>query len=564
MANNYEINYEDEKFLQVEADKEQALTDIEETYGGMISESDKYYQDQINASKEWADKQTQLQQENTDFAIEKIEQQKEQAQKDYTREQSGAYVDWQKQSNQYGANAEQMAMQGMSGTGYSESSQVSMYNQYQNRVSTAREVFNKAVLNYDNSIKEAVLQNSSALAEISYQALQQQLELSLQGFQYKNALITEQLNMKQQADDRYYNRYQDVLEQMNQENAMAEQIRQYNENMVLQQQQLQEEIRQYNQTYALQEKQFQEEINQFKQTYELQTKEYEEGIRQFNEEIARLKKKDAEENALEIKKLEQQKKALEEQKRQADQDYKLKEQQLAEQKRQADMDRELKLKQLDEEKRQFDTSLNYQKQKDGKSSSGGSGDNGGVVINKNVDVDKKQDAPVVKKEGTGPLKGTSVPQSNTFGNNASTQKKSDYYFNNGYQPRYVNNTKLTESGIKTDVLGKNSGIPSGQNIWKAGNKYYAWSGSTKSYVDVTSEVTFSNGYQPKYVKGQKLQSIGTIASTMGKYGSIPATQNVWKAGNSYYVWSGNSKSYINVTKQYTDAQMKRMGSRYEY
>ena len=41
---NYEINYEDEKFQQVEADKQQALTNINNTYNNMINSSDQYYQ----------------------------------------------------------------------------------------------------------------------------------------------------------------------------------------------------------------------------------------------------------------------------------------------------------------------------------------------------------------------------------------------------------------------------------------------------------------------------------------------------------------------------------------
>ena len=183
------INYEDERFGQVESDKQQAMTELEQSYAGIIGDADQYYQAQIDASKQWADKQQQLQQEQTDFTIEQIEQQKQQAAKDYTKEQSGAYVDWKKQSNQYGVAAEQQAAAGMAGTGFSESSQVSMYNTYQSRVATARESYNQAVLNYNNSIKEARLQNNSVLAEIAYQALQQQLELSLQGFQYKNQLI---------------------------------------------------------------------------------------------------------------------------------------------------------------------------------------------------------------------------------------------------------------------------------------------------------------------------------------------------------------------------------------
>lgn len=276
---NYNVNYDDERFNQVEADKEQAMTDLEQTYGGMIEESDQYYDRQIEAAQDWADKQSQLQQENTDFAIEQIEQQKEQAHKDYTKEQSGAYVDWQKQSAQHGVNAEQMASSGMTNTGYSESSQVSMYNTYQNRVSAARDTFNRAILNYDNAIQEAKLQNNSILAEIAYQALQTQLELSLQGFQYKNNLILDQANKKIELDNMYYNRYLDVLNQINQEKAFDEQVRQYNQN------------------------------------YELQAKQFDEQIRQFEIEIARLKENDEKQYQLQIQELEMKKAQIEEDKR---------------------------------------------------------------------------------------------------------------------------------------------------------------------------------------------------------------------------------------------------------
>ena len=233
MANtpDYTIDYTDERFGKVDSDRDQAITDLDNVYGGMIGQTDKYFTDQINSIKDWGDTQAQIQQQQTDFTIEQINQQKDQAKKDYIKEQSGAYVDWQKQSNQYGVGAEKMASAGLTNTGYSESSQVSMYNTYQNRVATAREVFNQAVLNYNNSIKEAQLQNSAALAEIAFQTLQQTLELSLQGFQYKNQLILEQANKKIELDNMYYNRYQDVLQQINTENALAEDIRQYNETM---------------------------------------------------------------------------------------------------------------------------------------------------------------------------------------------------------------------------------------------------------------------------------------------------------------------------------------------
>ena len=92
-TNPYAIDYNDNRFTQVEADKQSTLNDINNIYGGMIDDTDNYYQAQIDASKEWADKQTALQQEQSDFAIEQLEYQKKLAEQDYIKEQSASYVD---------------------------------------------------------------------------------------------------------------------------------------------------------------------------------------------------------------------------------------------------------------------------------------------------------------------------------------------------------------------------------------------------------------------------------------------------------------------------------------
>lgn len=244
------VNYDDPRFAEVEADKENALAELELTYSGMLQNSDQYYQDQIEASQDWAAQQTELQNQQTEHTIDQINQQKEQAEKDYIREQSGAYADWQKQSNAYGVNAEKMAAAGLENTGYSETSQVSMYNTYQNRVAVARESYNNAVLNYDNAIKDAQLQNNSTLAEIAYNALQQQLQLSLQGFQYHNELLLQQLNAQMEVEQMYYGRWQDVLNQINIENALAEEQRQANLAHKRAMAQLEEQKRQFNSQQA--------------------------------------------------------------------------------------------------------------------------------------------------------------------------------------------------------------------------------------------------------------------------------------------------------------------------
>ena len=262
---NYTVNYEDERFKEVEQQEANKMAEVENQYNEMIDQSDKFYQDQIDANKQYTEQQKELQNQQTQLIVDEINQQKEYAEKDYTKEQKGAYVDWRKQSNEYGAEAEQMASSGLQNTGYSESSQVSMYNQYQTRVATARESYVRAVTSYDNAIKEARLQNSSKLAELAYQGLQAQLELALNGFQYKNTLLQAEIDAKRQVEADYYTRWQNVLSQINTENSLAEQIRQYNENLA-------EEKRQYDEKMAYQKQRDAVADSQWQKEYDLAKK----------------------------------------------------------------------------------------------------------------------------------------------------------------------------------------------------------------------------------------------------------------------------------------------------
>ncbi len=304
---DYTIDHNDKQFTDIKGSEQQALNENQQMYGEMIGQTDSYYKDQIEATKQWEEAQTKIQNENTAFTIEQIEQQKAQANKDYQKEQSGAYVDWQKQSNKYGVNAENMASAGLTQTGFSESSQVSMYNTYQNRVATARESYNLAVMNYNNSIKDAQLQNNSKLAEIAFNSLKTQLELSLQGFQYKNQLLTEQANKKLEIENAYHNRYMDVWNQMNQQNALAEEVRQYNENMTFQR-----------------EEALREQAN-WQKEYEFKMDEFNEQIKQFDREMARLEAQDKADNEYKIEQLKLQKEQLRQEQENWEKEYALKE-----------------------------------------------------------------------------------------------------------------------------------------------------------------------------------------------------------------------------------------------
>lgn len=275
MAGNI-IDYNDQRLTDVERESTQRKQEVTNNFNQMINERDAYTKEQQQNVANWAQQQTELQQAKTDQAINKINQSKEQGAKDYQREQKGAYTDYMKQSNQYGANAEMLARQGMSNSGYSESSQVSMWNAYQNRYATARESYQKAVTEWDNMIKDAELSNNETLANIAQQKLEQSLKLALEGFEYKNNLTIQRDSRIDEIENYYNNKYQQVLDQINREYEYAQQQKEWEaqqreaereyqlkmRDFELRQQQIRDANAQWEKEYALKKAQTQASLRQ--------------------------------------------------------------------------------------------------------------------------------------------------------------------------------------------------------------------------------------------------------------------------------------------------------------
>ena len=112
-----------------------------------------------------------------------------------------------------------------------------MYNTYQNRLGTARKSMQDAGIEFDNAIRQAQLSNNETLAQNALKALQDKLNIALEGFNYKSEQENNRLNWNNTINNNYYNRYKDVESQINYENETAEKIRQYNENMAYQKEQ---------------------------------------------------------------------------------------------------------------------------------------------------------------------------------------------------------------------------------------------------------------------------------------------------------------------------------------
>lgn len=247
------VNYDDERFTQVEQEKQNELNKYNQTYDSLIAERENLTQQQQDYVDNWKTTQEQIANDNLNHQLNLYNQQKEKAEQEYQKEAKASYIDYQKEIDKYGVSRENVVANGLSNSGYAESSKVDMYNTYQNRVATARESLNNIKLEFDNAIKEAQLSNNATLAELALQQMQQKLEIALEGFNYKDTQTQNKLNWEYNINNAYYDRYKDVENQINYENEQAEAIRQYNEQMAYKKEQDRIAQQQWEREYALQQ-----------------------------------------------------------------------------------------------------------------------------------------------------------------------------------------------------------------------------------------------------------------------------------------------------------------------
>lgn len=234
---SYNVNYDDERFTQLEQEKQSELNKYNQTYDALIDERNQFTNQQQNLVDKWQQTQEQIANDNLNHQINLYNQQKDQAEKSYQREANASYIDYLKETSNQSVSRENLAQNGLSNGGYGESSKVSMYNTYQNRIASARQSKETAMLEFNNAIEQARLTNNATLAENALTALKQKMDILLDGFNYKDAATQNKLNWQYQVNNDYYNRYKDVESQINYENEQAEAIRQYQEQMAYQREQ---------------------------------------------------------------------------------------------------------------------------------------------------------------------------------------------------------------------------------------------------------------------------------------------------------------------------------------
>lgn len=252
---SYNVNYDDERFKQVETEKQSELDKYNQTYDNLINERNQFTNQQQGLIDRWENTQKQIANDNLNHQIDLYNQKKDKAERNYQKEAKASYIDYQKEVDRYGVSRENVVQNGLSNSGYSESSKVDMYNTYQNRVATARESLNNINLEFDNAIKEAQLQNNATLAQNALTALQQKLDIALEGFNYKSEQENNKLNWNYNINNNYYDRWKKVESQINYENEQAEAIRQFNEQLAYQKEQQRLEQQRWEQELAYQKQQ---------------------------------------------------------------------------------------------------------------------------------------------------------------------------------------------------------------------------------------------------------------------------------------------------------------------
>lgn len=251
----YDVNYDDKRFKDVENEKQSELNKYNETYDNLINERNNFTKEQQDMVDRWENTQKDVANKNLEYQKDLIEQQRKKSEQAYQNEAKASYIDYQKEVDKYGVSRENVVNNGLSNSGYAESSKVDMYNTYQNRLGTARKSMQDAGIEFDNAIRQAQLSNDEKLAQNALKALQDKLNIALEGFNYKTEQENNRLNWNNTINNNYYNRYKDVESQINYENETAEKIRQYNENMAFQKEQQRLEQQRWEQQMAYQREQ---------------------------------------------------------------------------------------------------------------------------------------------------------------------------------------------------------------------------------------------------------------------------------------------------------------------
>ncbi len=217
----------DERLSKIEDQKQAALNQSNNAYGEMFQNNENLYNQQNSFLNQYESTQNDILDKQLAFQESLINQQKEKARQNMEAEQKRAKNDYTSYINPYGLQAESFASNGLLNSGVSETAKLGGYNTYQNRLASANKVMQDAFTQYDNDMNEARLNNDVQKAQNALEKLKMQLEYSENYYNNKNTLTQNQLQYNQSLDSEYFNRYNTEYNNIQQEKAREEAIRQW-------------------------------------------------------------------------------------------------------------------------------------------------------------------------------------------------------------------------------------------------------------------------------------------------------------------------------------------------
>lgn len=226
----------DQRLTQVQKEQAAAIQKSDAMYNGLLADQKTLLDKQNTYADTYKTTQDSILDKQLEYNTGLIEQQKEEARKEKKRETNKALNDYTAYVNPYGRQAELLASSNLNNSGVSETSKLGAYTTYQNRVSAANTALQGAITAFDNDINAARLQNDVGKAENALEVLKMQMDYLSTYYTNTGRIKTDQLSNSQNLNDNYYNRYQNVIKQINYEKEQAEAQRQFNEKMAYQRQ----------------------------------------------------------------------------------------------------------------------------------------------------------------------------------------------------------------------------------------------------------------------------------------------------------------------------------------
>ncbi len=154
---------------------------------------------------------------STQQTIDEIERNKQKADEQVAKTNKALYTDYQKQINPYGVNSENLAEQGLGGSGLAETTKANYYNTYQNARTEATNNANNIKADFDAQIVKARQNGDLQMAQSALEMYKQKI----------NDLYNT-YNLKFQQDQFAYGKEQDALAQSNWEKEYQRALEQAN------------------------------------------------------------------------------------------------------------------------------------------------------------------------------------------------------------------------------------------------------------------------------------------------------------------------------------------------